>query len=97
MNAGPIHVLYTPMDEEEPESAGTRWCFRCRKHEEKRAPAGTRWCFRCRKHLPHDDVLMACADPMSYYDPHWRRECPVCKGDYSTFPGTCWEWEVSGA
>lgn len=55
-------------------------------HEEAREPAGDRWCFRCRKRLPHDDVLMVCDDPMSYYDPHWRRECSGCGGDYSTFP-----------
>lgn len=26
-----IHVLVTPMHEEARESAGDRWCFRCRK------------------------------------------------------------------
>ena len=36
-------------------------------HEEVREPAGDRWCFRCRKRLPHDDVLMVCDDPYSYY------------------------------
>lgn len=50
-------------------------------------PAGERWCFRCRKRLPHDDVLMVCDDPYSYYEPHWRRECSRCKGDHTAFPG----------
>lgn len=62
--------------------------LRVETREISRRTAGEKWCFSCRRRLPHDIVVEAPVDPMSYYGPNWRYECSRCRGDHVDFPGT---------
>ena len=47
-----------------------------------------KWCFKCRKRGEHKRVVFY--PESSWYEPTVSWECPMCKRDFTLFPG--WEY-----